>query len=104
MNIVLEQTANGFAVQLSGRSHFHDYKLVEQLCQEIERAGSSCQSLIVDLRQVEFIDSSGLGLLLLLKEHCDRFRVRIHLSGAQGQVQRILHASRLNEIFGLPYA
>lgn len=93
----------GLHARFIGTSSFEDYKEVEQLCLKIEHHAGAIKEVVIDISGVEFMDSSGLGLLLLLKEHCDRCRVSIQLQHPQGQVRRIFEASRLNELFGLPY-
>lgn len=49
----------------------------------------------VDISQLEFIDSAGLGMLLLLKESQAG---RITLQAPQGQVKRLLAASHFHTL------
>lgn len=104
MEITTYDDTSGLHVRLAGRSEFSDYKLMEQLCQTIEQSTQRWSQVSVDLASVEFIDSSGLGLLLLLKDHCDRHKINVYLKNPQGQVRKMLEVSRLNELFGLPYS
>jgi anti-anti-sigma factor len=52
--------------------------------------GQPHRPLTVDVSQLDFIDSAGLGMLLLLKEAVGG---RATLQGPQGQVKRLLAAS-----------
>jgi stage II sporulation protein AA (anti-sigma F factor antagonist) len=103
MEILFSISPTGLHARFVGTSSFEDYKEIEQLCLKIEHHAATIREVVIDISGMEFMDSSGLGLLLLLKEHCDRCRVCIQLQNPQGQVRRIIEASRLNELFGLPY-
>lgn len=103
MKIDFHQDATGLRAAFSGSSGFGDYRQVEQFCQMIEQGGTQFKTVQIDLSGLEFIDSSGLGLLLLLKEQCDRYSVRVQIANPCGQVRKMLEASRLNELFGIPY-
>jgi len=47
-----------------------DLQTAPELRRRIERAAGPGEDLVIDLRQVTFIDSPGLGTLI----HCDRVR------------------------------
>lgn len=65
----------------------------------VETVGAGARSrTIVDLSRLDFIDSAGLGMLILLKEACGNLLLR----APKGQVQRLLAASRFDAI--VPFA
>ncbi|WP_158240672.1 STAS domain-containing protein [Telmatospirillum siberiense] len=53
------------------------------------------RSLRIDVSQLEFIDSAGLGMLLLLKESQSG---PVILRAPQGQVKRLLAAARFDSL------
>jgi anti-anti-sigma factor len=62
-------TAHGVVVSLFGEL---DLATVDQLQHELDRlavAGRMCE-LVIDLRELDFLDSTGLRLLLQLHSHC----------------------------------
>jgi anti-anti-sigma factor len=59
----------------------------------------SVTSLVLDLRQVTFIDSSGLRALVDAKVTCEQERVSLMISGMSPQVKRILEVSGLAQLF-----
>ena len=63
-------------------------------------AGES-EAINVDLNfsEVDFIDSSALGMLLFLNDNFTKKGGKVTLSGAQGQVLRIFELSKFTEIF-----
>ena len=56
-------------------------------------------SLTVNLKGVDFIDSSGLGMLLLLRDECLKKDISISLQHARGQVEKILTISKFDQLF-----
>jgi anti-sigma B factor antagonist len=65
-------------------------------------AGS--RQLVVDLRQVSFIDSEGLGVLVGARRHLLRYGHHdggIQLVGANGLVLRVLRVTGLDGVFPL---
>lgn len=54
---------------------------------------------VVDLSGVEQLDSSALGLLLLLREHAGGEEGRVSLRGASRPVREVLELSRFERLF-----
>lgn len=57
--------------------------------------------LVVDLRDVHFIDSSGLGVLLSAYKKAKLKNGRLTLTGLQPQVQSTFDMTRLNRVFDI---
>jgi anti-sigma B factor antagonist len=53
--------------------------------------------LVVDLRQLEFIDSTGLSVLVRAHQRAEEQGRRFVLAGASAQVQRLLHLTGIAE-------
>jgi anti-anti-sigma factor len=70
-------------------------------CQEYKQHWSELieqtesQSLILDLSQVTFLDSSGVGAIVFMFKRLKQKEVDMCLSGAQGQVQELLELLRI---------
>jgi len=56
------------------------------------------ERVILDLSNVEFIDSTGLGVLVLMLKQMGT-NGRIVIVGASPAVQRLLHITRLDSLF-----
>lgn len=95
---ILHQHQNGacLIVSLKGRFTFADNQLFKGL---LENLNDSVSTLDLNLSQVEFIDSAGLGMLLLALEKLEQHHGRITLRGAQGQVQQMIDISRFEDLF-----
>jgi len=56
----------------------------------------------MDLTEVTFIDSAGLGLLIGLRQTARQRGGDFNLAGVNDQVLPLFQMTRLNRIFGLP--
>ena len=70
----------------------------------IDTHGREASSWIVDLSSVRFIDSSGLGLLVLLKEQADKADQSITLLNPGRQVLEALRLANFHRIFDISYS
>jgi len=75
-----------------------DLQTAPELRRYIERAAEPGEDLVIDLRQVTFIDSPGLGTLI----HCDRVRRerggRLVLKDPSGPVRDLFDLVRLADV------
>jgi anti-anti-sigma factor len=55
---------------------------------------------VVDLTETEYIDSSALGMLLLLRESC-ALGVKVRVVGANPAVKRILTIANLHKLLAV---
>ncbi len=62
-------------------------------------ANPEVTTITVDLRGVEYIDSSALGMLLLLKERAGAAGKHVLLAGATGTIMQVLEVANFNRIF-----
>ena len=82
---------------LRGTIYVEDAKeMTEKLVALIE-AGQT--RLLIDLSQVEYIDSSGLGMLIRIQKIAVRNGGNVVLKGVQGLVRELFEMTRLTAIF-----
>lgn len=86
-------------VALKGRLEFTDHERMRDVVTLI--AAEKPSSLIINLADLEFIDSAGLGMMLILQEECERFGASLRLRNPTGEVLRSLELARLNEILSI---
>ena len=82
---------------MSGQFTFNHNQKFKQLLPLLDTL--QVRAITINLRGVEFIDSSGLGMLLLLRDECVKRDLGITLQQAQGQVEKILTISKFDQIF-----
>lgn len=65
--------------------------------EELNRAADGADLLIVDLRELEFIDSTGLGLLIKANRQAEAAGRRFAIVRGQSQVQRLLGVTGIEQ-------
>lgn len=98
----LKTEANGQRVVIYVREERLDAHNSEELKAEMNRlfeAGS--RELIVDLKEVRFIDSSGLGVLVSGFKNASTRQGSLKLSGLQTQVRSMFELTRLHRVFDI---
>lgn len=73
--------------------------LLETGLREMDRAG--CRRLVLDLSQVGFIDSSGIGVLITLENDGRSRGIELSLREPSHRVTRVLALTGLGSRFGL---
>lgn len=56
---------------------------------------------VVDMGQTEYLDSSALGMLLLLKDHAEANSAKVSLSHVNDEVRKILDIANFGQIFSI---
>lgn len=88
---------NRIHIILQGTIYVEDAKeMTEKLVALIE---SGQTRLLIDLSQVEYIDSSGLGMLIRIQKIAVRNGGNVVLKGVQGLVRELFEMTRLTAIF-----
>jgi anti-anti-sigma factor len=99
LDLSTEQRADGAVVRLAGEL---DLSQADSFSQELERAEETQPDvLVVDLRGVSFMDSTGLRLLLAALRRAEPAGRRLVLVRGQEQVRELFRVARLNDVFEL---
>ena len=56
-------------------------------------------SYILDLAKTDYMDSSALGMLLLLREHVGSDKDRVTIKNASPQIRKLLEVARFDRFF-----
>ena len=87
-------------IALSGRFDFSAYReFREAYTRGMEKEGIT--ELELDMNAVEYMDSSALGMLLLLKERTDAASMKLGLTHCHGTVEQILQIANFNKIISV---
>jgi len=84
-------------VDLKGRLTFADYSLFREITMLFNDA--EVNDCLIDLSELEFIDSAGLGMLLIARDKLQSRNGRLILRGAVGQVKKMIDLGRLDALF-----
>ena len=92
---------NGKAVvRLQGRFDFSAHRELRDSCGTL-LASNDVRELNIDMGGVEYMDSSALGMLLLLKERADAASKRVSLQNCKGMVRQVLDIANFGKIFSI---
>ena len=78
-------------------SNTFDFSAVEEFRKAYTE--QKAKDYIVDFRDTEYMDSSGLGMLLNMKRHLEGTADKISLINCRTQIKRILLISRFEQKF-----
>jgi anti-sigma B factor antagonist len=96
---VASQGDQAVIVALKGSAGMSD---AEQLRCELDRAADQAdQLLVLDLGELEFICSQGLGVLVALQSKMKSRSGQLRLARPQPPVLRVLEMTRLTKLFGV---
>lgn len=95
------RTDNDTAViRLTGRFDFSGHREFRH-CYEAALQEPAVRKIDVDLNSVEYLDSSALGMLLLLKEQADARALPVSLLNCSGMVKEILDVANFGVMFSM---
>ncbi|GAB0057763.1 STAS-domain containing protein [Candidatus Magnetaquicoccaceae bacterium FCR-1] len=96
MPITTHEEGNTVTILLDDKFVFSDHRAFRGTYQD----RPSATHYIVDFRRVSYMDSSALGMLLLLKEEgAGGDRTRVKLLHCNEQVKKILEVANFSQLF-----
>ena len=87
-------------IRLTGRFDFSGHREFKH-CYEAALGEPAIRKIDVDLSSVEYLDSSALGMLLLLKEQADARALPVSLLNCGGTVKEILDVANFGVMFSI---
>ena len=90
-----------FEVAFSGRLTSADLGDFRELLSRIKE--SKCNLILIDLKNLDWIDSAGLGMLLLAKDTAAKSNFEIVLRAPQGDVKSLLQLGRFETLFNIQF-
>ena len=82
-------------IKLKGRVTHHETRHFLEFGELVK---DGLKHLEIDLIDVEFIDSMGVGMLIILAEHSKIYGCSMRISGVTGQIERVFNATELLEV------
>lgn len=99
MNYLVSDAGDATLCAVEGELTFsHQDKFRDMLTDMVVR---SAPGVVLDLSKVEFIDSSGMGMLLLAQERADEAGKSFQVRGVHGQVQKMVELASLHEVLDI---
>ena len=97
MAVQVQVLENGASVKISptGRFDFHAHREFR----DAYAGKNPAAQYLVDLRGVDYMDSSALGMLLLLREHAGGDKAKIRITNARAEIRSILNVANFEKMF-----
>ena len=93
---IVDRHTSALTIRPEGRFDF-TAQLESRGAYEQELANAT--SVHIDLKEVTYMDSSALGMLLLLREYVGEERADIRLVNSSGEIRNILQVSNFDQLF-----
>lgn len=84
-------------VALTGRFTFVDHGGFKTIIEDL--LNDDCKKCLLELSGLEFIDSAGLGMLLILKDELEKKSIELVIQKPTGQVEKMLQVSHFDKMF-----
>ena len=98
MPIQTRRDDNGQTLVISIEGRF-DFSTHQAFRDAYEHGDPSVQDYIVDLSETTYLDSSALGMLLLLRDYAGGDNARVVIENCNCDVRRILSISNFEQLF-----
>jgi anti-anti-sigma factor len=92
-----EFNSDDTSVAISGEFTFTDHAAFLGVANRL--LGTRDQPIAIDLSRLEFIDSAGLGMLLIVRDEAKKASRHLVLRGPQGQVKRMFAVTKFDTLF-----
>ena len=97
MNYTEERSPGGTVVSLRGSFTFQDHHSFRAMLDALNAAGG--ERKLLDLSQVEFIDSAALGMLLIAADEIDRKHGKLVLRNPSAPLAKLFELSAMDTLF-----
>ena len=86
----------GLTINVSGRFDFSSHQEFRDAYELVE---SAPEAYTVDMRDASYLDSSALGMLLLLRDYAGGDKARVEIVNCNADVRKILSISNFEQLF-----
>ncbi|MCB1900136.1 STAS domain-containing protein [Cognatazoarcus halotolerans] len=100
METVVDRVNGEVVIRLNGRFDFNAHRDFREAV-ETALASSGNGVLKVDLENVAYLDSSALGMLLMLRDKARTASRTVVLSQAKGSVRQVLEIANFAKLFSI---
>ncbi|MBF0110264.1 MAG: STAS domain-containing protein [Magnetococcales bacterium] len=97
--IAVERAENETVINIKGRFNFEMHSQFRTAYQEDTSKGQKGRKFVIDLSGTEYIDSSALGMLLLLREEAGTNESDIEIVNAKPEIRKILETANFQRLF-----
>ncbi|MCU7940572.1 MAG: STAS domain-containing protein [gamma proteobacterium symbiont of Bathyaustriella thionipta] len=97
MSISSTVNGNTINIKISGRFDFSNHKEFREAYRNTPEG--STNEFVIDMSETEYVDSSALGMMLLLREHAGSEQSNVSIKDCRSEVKDILMVSNFDKLF-----
>lgn len=98
MSIESRLNAGVLSIKINGR---FDFGVHNDFREALNLIDSSVKQVEVDLASTEYLDSSALGMLLVLRDKVGIGQAVVKIKNAQNEVKKILEIANFDKLFSM---
>ena len=97
MELKIRKNGEVYIIDVNGEMDlYNSYKLKELVMKMIEK---NIKIFIINLEQVDYIDSSGIGALIYISSTIKKMNLKLSLSIIHGSVKKVIELTKLMGYF-----
>lgn len=97
--MITERTENNVTrLSLEGRFDFHSHRDFRSAYDGL-LGRADVREIVIDFGRVDYLDSSALGMLLLLREKAEAVGKKVILTSLAGTVKQVLEIANFGKLF-----
>jgi anti-anti-sigma factor len=96
MSVNTSLSGSELTVQIEGR---FDFSAHQEFRDAYEKAGDAVKQYTIDMSNATYLDSSALGMLLLLRDHAGGDSANVRITHCNPDVRKILTISNFEQLF-----
>ncbi len=98
MSVLVATSQDGKQTTIRVKGRF-DFSTHQEFRGAYEHAPATTTVFVVDLREASYLDSSALGMLLLLRDHAGGDTAQVKIINCNPDVRKILTISNFEQLF-----
>lgn len=87
-----------FEIHIIGRFDFSSHSDFRKAYEQLQETPEKVE---INMKQATFIDSSALGMLLILRDHIGGDDAQIEITHCSAEVRQILEVANFNNLFSI---
>ncbi len=96
MKVMKRELKQAVALDLVGDLTYDNRGVFKDAVEGVKRSG--CRHLILNMEQVQFLDSSGLGLMALMSQNLKLTHTRLSVVNPQSYVREIMSLANIGKL------
>jgi HptB-dependent secretion and biofilm anti anti-sigma factor len=98
MQVTVTKEGSVAVLKLAGRFDFNSHREFRAAIEPLEVDGN-LRAVTIDFSGVEYLDSSALGMLLMLRDNMIVAKKEVTFSGVHGNVKQVLDIANFGKLF-----